>query len=441
MTLVEHKRQEILDGLGDDKITLSSSNSQAFAWGLGYYLLALFISPIFLIFLPISDPNVRITVWLLVPVPVGMVAWLILKERDKSKRIVFDANGFQIHNGNLVVFELSWDRVQTIRRGRNGFLATHLNGSTKSFRLPELELTRSTSTFYEILRSYAPARDPVEMRKKWLMVSLPLLAIGVAGAAGFGRPEMLARTYDGPIGAKQYVEVAVWAISSCLLICGFLGLSVASSMFLSKIEKEKSRRQGSRFGPNIRQFLDETQNWPKPIELAEGRRYRYIDPDGVRKAAKDQVDGLWVFFGMAWILPIIFVFSEIFGPNTPKNAQTTLQGYIASGFIIALGCTPLFFIPKFRCRQEFADDEVWVSGDSLIVKRGNRTIEYSRQPYREMRDDYPQKESRMPFGRVERYGTKPNIYELDRRYLMEISEGLRLSSQDVVGDGVQHVSG
>ena len=253
-------------------------------------------------------------------------------------------------------------------------------------------------------------------------MKLALIAIiGITGAVLIGRPAMLSPFYEGPISLAQYGLVALWAGCLGMILIGSIGLVLVVGMEFIRNDIKKDNSRESKFGPNTQQFLESTSYWPKPIDLEEGKQYRYMDPDGVKQSIKDQISELWSITVCCLSMPLIAVIGiSLSSRQTPLKPDEKVAFVVSSILLVGGALVPFILVPKKRLRFDYVNDVISLVYGELQVNRGDQILRYPREPKREMADTLPQKGTKKPFGRVERYGTAPNQYEMDRRYLIEV---------------------
>ncbi len=409
-------REEYLNSLGDRRITLSPPPNLALAFAGGYYMLGLFIAPAYAYVWRPENENVRLLVWLLLPLPIALIAWLMIQGKKEDRRISFDQKGFQIATDHLVLHEFSWARIKSISALRNKLRITRTDGSVEEIPCPWFENSREAMEFRDLIKSFVDPSISDAKAKKWFWRFVIMTVLGIAMATIMGRPSMLRPEFEGTIGPRPIIEVAIWCIAFVFMMIGSQALFFFLQVFMTKKQLDKERKKNSRFGPCIRAFLDENRNWPRPIELQEGLVYRYIDPDGVRETIKGQVISLWItvailaFMGMSGIAVIIFV------PKQRTDLGTVIFVVMGCAFLLGLAIFFVFEASRRKLRYTMVDDRIQVRGDNLVITRKGQELMYPRSPKKVMNDAYPQKETKRPFGKTERYGD----YVMDRRYLAPV---------------------
>ena len=418
-------RQALLDEIGDRKISLEQSFELLKSWALAYSYLGFLGGSFSMMFISIQNKNLRLAYMFMVPVIVATIAYFVIKSRTKIQRVTYDQKGFVVIEGNHVVFEQSWGRLSEIRTSRDQLIFRRVTGEEETFKLPDIKRTRDYQRFLDLLKTFYRKQDHSSRINRLAKILTFSAFLGLIGSIIHARPAFLAKDYDGPIGSTQYFDLAFWILSSFLLFGGIIGLLILSANWMEKRFLKKSRERSSSFGPTVQQHLDASSNWPKLVELEEGKHYRYMDPEGVRLAIKEQIEIGWLgtggplLFGLAGI-PVL-----VYSPTRPADVAPKIFIGIGCLFLIALG---FYLGNEVRVRKKLylaIDDQISLRNGLLVVERNGITATYPRKPFKVMPDNYPQKETKKPFGRVERFGSKPDIYIMDRRYLLEFNPGSR----------------
>jgi hypothetical protein len=421
------QRQALIEKIGSDRFTLRTSRDLPFAWACGYYMLGFFAVMFSVFLLPIRSGDLRLLFAAGVPLPfAAAIGWNIWR-KTRYQSIVFDSNGFQICEGNLVTFELLWACLRSVDSRRNMVIITRSDGSSESIQIPDVKRDRPSQLFLQLVRTYAIQRDNTAKKRKWFIAFVLMLVIGILGATIGGPPAMLNKTYDGPIGTSQYTAVAIWGLSFSLMLASVQGLGFFAMTYLTNRELAKGRQRKSRFGPNVQVHLDQSHNWPKPLSLELGKAYRYLDPDGVRLAIRESIMGMWAISGCLVLLAVFAVIAYFTAPNLKRDDVIALIGIFVS--CMSFAYLPTRFVPGFRKRMTWVDDIISVEKDSLVVIRGSESYRYPRSPTKDMTDDPPKKEQRRPFARFERHGPKTDRYLIDRRFLLEVGESMTIPNQ------------
>ena len=417
------ERIKLLDEIGDNRHTLVWTEDLGFVWLNAYFMLGFIGAPFVLFILPRTTPTMMMVIWIGLAAIIGVTGWWRVREKARTKSIKVDRNGFRIYDANNCTFEQRWETLRSITKTRNATIFCRTNGTQESVSIPEVKRTREAQEFLEILKTFQVPKDSSMKRKKWFWILLSISVVGLLGAAIFGRPPMLAKDYDGPIGFPQYLSVAIWGVSFCCILVGIHGLGYFATIYFTRREKAKQRLKVSKFGPNVQEYLDETNNWPKPVKMEKGKKYRYMDPDGVIRSIKDQIAELWLLFGLLQALLWFFVIAIGIGVRQKPMLHDDWVGLgIASTVLVIGSIIPITFVSGRKRRLIAVEDVISIEPGLIIVKRNGVTLRFDAKPNREMSDSFPQKESKKPFRRVERFGVKPDVYEMDRRFLVEVDK-------------------
>ncbi len=413
------RREELLKQVGNDVYKLKCSTEMGVVWAMGYWLLLLLPLGIAAMFLPYS-PTVRILFWLLgAALPASAIGFCIYRKAHRES-IIFDRNGFRVLRDEQETQRESWQIIESFSMHGREYWITRTDGTQARLSMPVVSQGRERRLLVKIFQTYRIYSQPQGPSRKVIVISCLSFIAGVCILAPIGRPEILSQSYDGPVGQAQYQQMALWCLGVMMLVSGLVGPLFQAFKFIEKQEKRAKEKQVSRFGPTLSNYLDANAYWPEPVELVSGKQYRYIDPDGVAKSLRDRQTGYWIliaFFSM--LLGIAAIGAVI----SFKQSKPDASGLAATscGFLAAvIWCG--FGLRYQRQKPDVSEDVISIADASLIVNRNGQLFSYPRQPQKGMKDSLPKKEKRMPFGKLEVHGTKPDLYEIDRRYLMEIPD-------------------
>ncbi|MBS1727973.1 MAG: hypothetical protein JST51_14745 [Armatimonadetes bacterium] len=441
MDKIDNQREKAIEALGDKSYEMRWSKSLAFGWACGYlYLFWIVLMPLG-VFIKFPSPGLAMaTSFVGAGVLAAFAGWRIHR-RGERYRVRFDKSGFSFWFDQEPYLQLRWIDIRELSFRRGDLVVTRTDGRVERAKFPMVERTRGGELLRGVLRTFRVTKDRQKVQKRNLWIATGMALIGFTLAFALGRPAMMSRDFEGTIGLREVLDLARWLVGA---IGGILGLLVVAAHLMARLTKwasNKNRARPSQFGPNIETFLLECNRWPKPIELVEGACYRYFDPDGMHSAIKEKV-GAQIFtsvmIGLFGVCGLAVLF---FQPATRVDIKGNLFLVVGCVFLITFA----IYFAKLAQRQNrlhaYIEDRITVSGNHLIVERSGQTLSFPRRPLTEMADKYTTKEAIYPFGRIERHGVGPNQYLLDRRYLMAIPDDLGLASEDVVGDGVEHVTG
>lgn len=412
------RRQKLLDEVADHSYLLKSSRELGFVWAYGYWILFLLPSGLLTILLPLTDPTLRVICWLLGAAVPAILTGVFVNRKAAKESIRFDRFGFQVLKDGKEIVSEKWCDIESISFQSRKYWLRHFDGSMTGLSLPATSYSRERQLLAKIFRAYRLDKGPTSLSKKVIACTSLSLVIGLFCLFSVGRPAILSRNYDGPVGPSQYQQVALWCLGAILVVPGLTVPFFRLFSILISREQELASKHVSRFGPTLSEYLDENAFWPQPIELKTGKQYRYIDPDSIVKSMKDRLGAYWIFLVTA------LLFATMAGIGTFQSFQQGKPDVLAL-MIPFLGCLAgaiwcWFGLQYQRRKADVSEDIISITEVGLLVKREGRTLTYPKHPLKVMKDSMPKKETRVPFGKLEKHGTKPDIYEIDRRYLMEI---------------------
>ncbi|MBI1335083.1 MAG: hypothetical protein GC165_19645 [Armatimonadetes bacterium] len=438
MDKIDNQREKAIEALGDKSYEMRWSKSLAFGWACGYlYLFWIVLMPLG-VFIKFPSPGLAMaTSFVGAGVLAAFAGWRIHR-RGERYRVRFDKSGFSFWLDHEPYFQLRWIDIKEVSSQRGDLIVTRTDGRIERAKFPSVERSRDSELFKNVLKTFQIKKDTAVVRKRRLWITSGVTAFGVILAIVCGRPAMLAKDYDGVIGAREWISLVPWSIDVVCVMIGFIFLSGFLFEWIAGLESKKNLMRESKFGPNLEDFLKECNRWPKPLELVPGKKYRYIDPEGIAATQREKLVACRIGSILAFCIAMLTLGVGMFGSQKQRDNPGIAIGVV---LMTSLGSLPLFFVKSIKRRIDWVDDIISVDNNALLVEHHGLLLKYPKTPKKVLLDIPPAKDSHQPFMRLEKHGVKPDVYQLDRRFLMAIPDDLGLASEDVVGDGVEHVPG
>ena len=299
--MLKRDRQALLDDLGEQRLEVGWDPYMGFALSACWYMLFLFLlpGPLALAYLPI-DKDLKMAIWFLAPIPFTVATWFWYRLHNLQRKIVFSQDRFEFFNRNGSTFTFRWVEIQGIKKFRQTLTITKTDGTSVKVVIPQVKTSRDKSWFDALIASYLPPNNAKTRARKLatgsLIFSLTCLTLAVA----MGRPRMMKPDQEIPFVMIDYINLGLWAIAVTGVIIGSIGIFGFLEAFGSSKQREVEPELKNAFEVRV----EKNFGWLESIELEPGRKYRYVEPEGLKKALRSQRMGL---LGIVAVLLIVII--------------------------------------------------------------------------------------------------------------------------------------
>ncbi len=365
-------------------------------------------------FLPFNK-DAKMAAWILSPLPFAAIAWYWYRHQNRESKIVFDRNGFEFVNRGITNASFKWNEIKRITRFRQTLTIFKAIGDSSKALMPQSKASRNRSWFNAIITTYLPYSDVKMRAKKMAKFCLIFGSLSLATTLIMGRPRVMQPDNDIPFVLMDYVHMGAWALSATGSMAIMLGIvSLIETLVPSKpneIEPETEE-----LDPFVER-VEKDFGWMLPVELEVGKSYRYFDPERLAKDSRTQARAQWILL-ISILLATVFLGSIAVLSKTDSGMLIT-----CSVMTLGLGATsvlPGSYLERMKRNQSFFQDTILVEDGHIIVTNDHGPRSYSL-PGKSVGIDglVAYRTNLAPFETYDRYGQKPNTYELDRRFLVE----------------------
>lgn len=340
--------------------------------------------------------------WIPVPVMLTAAALAFASYRYKAwrlsgLRLEFGPVDFSFHDASGERFRARWESVTHVRSRRGGLTIVTTDGA---YEMPEVYSHRPDDLAW-FMRLIEPVRDREERIVPWWIP----ISCGSLGT-------LLLVTTHASAPLELGVTPHFWLYTTAVALGG-VAIMATLIMLVRNLEVWIRIRDRIRAQPTYFDFVRFISPDLKPEELVAGRRYRYVDPRGLRAEALTITPLFWCFLAMAAIgFVVMFV--------NAKNRFEPLAGGVGAVFMIA---AVLLYRPMRRELAQLAhfnDTFEVVDGNLSVFTSSGEVHDYVAVVVACAPDGCSRHHK--PFVWWEEFGEPGNTYRLDRRYLVRVED-------------------